>query len=124
MGDTDFPARVFLSGYLPKVPDTQKPTGYLQEYQAGEKTYAQAGAGIPSFQLGQTYGQQEGGPVYSSLTAQGIPVGQDPIFPMSQEEFKDLMYRKSDQSKPVTPLSPELKQMIQNFQSRYSHLFT
>lgn len=113
----------FLQDYLPKVPGTQKPQGYVREELEGEKSYSQAGTDIPSFQVGQKYEQREGGPVMEQTTAQGIPVGVDPIFPMSQEEFRDLIYRNLDQNKPTPPVPPELKQKMQNFRNRYSHLF-
>lgn len=37
------------------------------------------------------------------FVAGGIPVGEDPIFPMSQEHFSDYVRYKLDQHKPLTP---------------------
>lgn len=113
----------FLKQYLPKVPGTQKPTGYVQEELKGKRSFAQSGTGVPDFQVGQSYEQREGGPIVEETVAGGIPVGSDPIFPMSQDEFRDLIYRNLDQSKPTPPLSPQLKQRMQDFRNRYSHLF-
>jgi hypothetical protein len=113
----------FLKQYLPKVPGTQKPTGYVREELEGERSFAQSGTGIPDFQVGQAYEQREGGPVFEQMVAQGIPVGVDPDLPMSQEQFSDFVRGRLDKSKPTPPLSPELKQRIQNFRSKYSHLF-
>jgi len=113
----------FLKQYLPKVPGTQKPTGYVREELEGERSFAQSGTGIPDFQVGQAYEQREGGPVFEQMVAGGIPVGEDPIFPMSQDEFRDLIYRNLDQGKPTPPLSPKLQERMQNFRNRYSHLF-
>ena len=39
--------------------------------------------------------------------AGGIPVGEDPIFPMSQEEFSDYVYGRLDQKKGLRPQLPE-----------------
>lgn len=74
MMDNDFPVAMaggkrFLEGYLPKLPITQKPQGYFREELGGERTYTQSGTNIPSFNVGQTYGQAEGGPVYEQLIA-------------------------------------------------------
>lgn len=138
MGDNDFPVAMggvgssimqplgqeylrkkFLQDYLPKVPDTQKPTGYFREELGGERTYAQSGTNIPSFNIGQTYGQTEGGPVFSQTVAQGIPVGQDPIFPMSQEEFSDYIRNKQDQRVPLGPTPANLMRKIEKVGSKY-----
>lgn len=59
----------FLKQYLPKVPGTQKPQGYFREELEGEKSYAQSGTDIPSFQIGQEYEQKEGGPVFEQMIA-------------------------------------------------------
>ncbi|MEY5146587.1 MAG: hypothetical protein RL224_901, partial [Actinomycetota bacterium] len=79
----------FLKQYLPKVPGTQNPTGYVRKELEGTRSFAQSGTDIPDFQVGQVYEQREGGPVFEQTVAQGIPVGQDPSLPMSQDEFRD-----------------------------------
>lgn len=113
----------FLKQYLPKVPGTQKPHGYVREELEGERSYSQAGTDIPDFGVQQAYEQKEGGPVFEQMVAGGIPVGEDPIFPMSQDEFKDLIYRNLDQGKPTPPLPSRMQERMQNFKKRYSHLF-
>lgn len=42
-----------------------------------------------------------------AVIARGLPVGEDPIFPMSQEEFSDYVYGRLDQKKGVKPQLPE-----------------
>jgi hypothetical protein len=113
----------FLKQYLPKVPGTQKPAGYIREELEGKRSFAQSGTDIPDFQVGQTYEQREGGPVSEQVVARGIPVGMDPDLPMSQDQFRDLIYRNLNQGNPTPPLPPEIKQRMQDFRNRYSHLF-
>ena len=110
----------FLQQYLPKVPGTQKPTGYFREDLSGERSYAQSGTDIPSFQVGQSYGQQEGGPIYGQTVAQGIPVGQDPIFPMGQEEFSDYVRGRMEQRNPPNqPIPADILRRIQGVRAKY-----
>jgi len=110
----------FLEQYLPKVPGTQKPQGYFREELGGEKTYAQSGTDIPNFEIGQTYGQMEGGPVFSQLTARGIPVGQDPIFPMGQEEFSDYVRGLMEQRNPPNrPVPADIMDRIKGVRAKY-----
>lgn len=129
MGDTDFPSvlgggqtnnfKQFLESYLPKVPDFAGPPGYFRQDLSGKQTYQQSITGQPDVNIRKQYGQTEGGPVYGSLIAQGIPVGQDPMLPMSQEEFKDWVLTGMERNKPVPPLSPELRRKIDSFRSRF-----
>lgn len=42
-----------------------------------------------------------------AVIARGVPVGEDPIFPMSQEEFSDYVYGRLDQKKGLRPQLPE-----------------
>ena len=110
----------FLEEYLPKVPGTEKPQGYFREELGGERTYAQSGTDIPSFQVGQAYGQKEGGPVYERTVAQGIPVGQDPIFPMGQEEFSDYVRGRMEQRNPPNqPIPADILRRIQGVRAKY-----
>ena len=110
----------FLEEYLPKVPGTQKPQGYFREELGGERTYAQSGTDIPSFNVGQTYGQTEGGPVFSQTVTQGIPVGQDPIFPMGQEEFSDYVRGRMEQRNPPNrPIPPDIMRRIEGVRAKY-----
>jgi hypothetical protein len=53
--------------------------------------------------------------------AQGIPVGQDPLFPMTQEDFRETVNRRLDDARLGRPytLSPELQQRIQSVRSRF-----
>jgi hypothetical protein len=49
--------------------------------------------------------------IAEQLLAGGIPVGEDPIFPMSQDEFSDFVKGRLDQKygpmkKPATPRPP------------------
>ena len=121
MGDNDFPAALgFLNQFLPNVSRTEKPEGYFQQELEGFRDYSQKGTGIPAFSVGQSYGQREGGPILSQTVAQA---GGSSMFPMSQEEFRQRVWDQQDRHKPEVPTSPELKQMIKNFRSRYSHLF-
>lgn len=45
----------------------------------------------------------------SAFIAGGIPVGEDPIFPMSQEHFSDYVKYKLDQHKPLRPREVDKK---------------
>jgi hypothetical protein len=88
--------------------------GYLQEYIAGMNRYQQAGADVPDFGVQTDYAQQEGGPLVGQTVAQGIPVGQDPIFPMSQEEFSDYVRGRLDQKIPA-----DMMRRIQGVRAKY-----
>jgi hypothetical protein len=121
MGDNDFPTTLgFLNQYLPSVPSTKKPEGYFQQELEGFRDYSQEGTGIRDFKVGQSYKQREGGPVFSQTIEQADGSS---MFPMSQEEFRQRVWDQQDRHKPKVPTSPELKQMIKNFRSKYSHLF-
>lgn len=48
-----------------------------------------------------------GGSVTNQIVAQGIPVGQDPIFPMGQEEFSDYVRGRLEQKKGVGNPTPK-----------------
>lgn len=52
--------------------------------------------------------------------ARGIPVGEDPIFPMSQEEFSDYVYGRLDQKKGLRPQLPdEIKNRIRSAKIKF-----
>jgi len=63
----------FLKQYLPKVPGTGKPTGYVREELEGSRSYSQTGTDVPDFSVGQQYQQREGGPIMDSMVASGSP---------------------------------------------------
>lgn len=113
----------FLKQYLPKVPDTKKPTGYLQEEKEGSRTFAQSGTDVPNFQVGQAYEQQEGGPIFEQMFAGG------PSFDMAPDIDDPIIDRWLEQERskpgyvpPKIPTGPELKRRIDNFRQRYGHL--
>jgi hypothetical protein len=100
-----------------------------KEFSAGSEDYSQSGTDIPSFSTGsggafaagsdfpgQGFGYQYQSP---SAVAQGIPVGQDPRFPMSQEDFSEIVNQNLDSRvrQPIM-LSPELQQRIRATRSR------
>jgi hypothetical protein len=100
-----------------------------KEFSAGSEDYSQSGTDIPSFSTGsggafaagsdfpgQGFGYQYQSP---SAIAQGIPVGQDPRFPMSQEDFSEIVNQNLDarMRQPIM-LSPELQQRIRATRSR------
>lgn len=87
--------------------------GFLQAYRRGMSDYSQAGESIPDFRLQNKYAQEFGGPLVEETVAQGIPVGEDPIFPMGQEEFSDYVRGRLDQRKGVIrPLPEEIRSRI------------
>lgn len=51
--------------------------------------------------------QMLAGSVPGQTLAQGIPVGQDPIFPMGQEEFSDYVRGRLEQKKGVGNPTPK-----------------
>lgn len=60
-----------------------------------------------------------GGPVVNQTVAQGIPVGQDPIFPMGQEEFSDYVRGRLEQKKGVgNPTPKEILDRIPGIRAR------
>ena len=83
-----------------------------KEFSAASQDYSQSGTDIPSFSTGsggafaagsdfpgQGFGYQYQGP---SVVAQGIPVGQDPIFrrgPLTQEDFSEMVNYNLDLKK-------------------------
>lgn len=81
--------------------------GFLQSYSKGLSKYEQEGETIPDFSVQNQYAQELGGPLIQETIARGIPVGEDPIFPMSQEEFSDYVYGRLDQKKGLRPQLPE-----------------
>lgn len=97
----------------PEEPDQTEPVkkaealGYLQEYVAGMNRYQQAGTDIPDFGIQTDYAQQAGGPLMGRTVAQGIPVGEDPIFPMGQEEFSDYVRGRLEQREGIKRPTPE-----------------
>lgn len=97
----------------PEEPDQTEPVkkaealGYLQEYVAGMNRYQQAGTDIPEFGVQTDYAQQAGGPLMGQTVAQGIPVGEDPIFPMGQEEFSDYVRGRLEQWEGIKRPTPE-----------------
>ena len=106
----------------PQEPEKEGPVknaaglGYLQEFVAGMNRYQQAGTDVPDFGVQMDYSQQAGGP----LVAQGIPVGQDPIFPMSQEEFSDYVRGRLDQKNPPNrPIPADMMRRIQGVRAKY-----
>lgn len=132
MGDNDFPAimgdptniKEFLNQYLPTVPKTQKPEGYFREELSGTKSYSQSGTDIPSFKIGQSYQQGEGGPVMDSMVAGSpsfnvIPDIDDPIVDKWIQQEK----QKPGYVQPQIPSGQDLQRRLNNFRQRYSHLF-
>jgi hypothetical protein len=109
--------------------DNKDSLAFLQNFISGQQKYSQEGTGIPSFSIGRDY---EGGygtdfdPYYQEnisaspgrladkTIAQGIPVGDDPIFPMDQEQFSDYIRYRLDKKSGVQPLpiSPERRNKI------------
>jgi len=87
--------------------DSPKALGFLQSYTKGLSRYEQEGEDIPDYSVQNQYAQELGGPLVQQTVARGLPVGEDPIFPMSQEEFSDYVYGRLDQKKGVKPQLPE-----------------
>jgi hypothetical protein len=100
-----------------------------QELSTGDQYYSQSGTNIPTYTEGaggafaagsdfpaRGFGYQYQSP---SAIAQGIPVGQDPRFPMSQEDFSEIVNQNLDarMRKPIM-LSPELQKRIGVTRSR------
>jgi len=93
--------------------------GFLQSYRKGLSQYEQEGQGIPDFSVQNQYAQELGGPLMEQTVARGLPVGEDPIFPMSQEEFSDYVYGRLDQKKGLRPELPDdVKQRIRGVRAR------
>ena len=110
----------------PQEPEKEGPVknaaglGYLQEYVAGMNRYQQAGTDVPDFGVQMDYAQQSGGPLMGQTVAQGIPVGQDPIFPMGQEEFSDYVRGRLDQKNPPNrPIPADMMRRIQGVRAKY-----
>jgi hypothetical protein len=110
----------------PQEPEKEGPVknaaglGHLQEYIAGMTRYQQAGTDVPDFGMQTDYAQQAGGPLVGQTVAQGIPVGQDPIFPMSQEEFSDYVRGRLDQKNPPNrPIPANMMRRIQGVRAKY-----
>ena len=87
--------------------DMPKAMGFLQAYKQGMSEYSQAGEQIPDLRLQNKYAQEFGGPLIEEKLVQGIPVGEDPIFPMGQEEFSDYVRGRLEQRKGFNPPLPE-----------------
>lgn len=85
----------FLKQYLPKVPGTQKPTGYVREELEGSRSFAQSGTDVPDFQAGQSYEQREGGPVFEKMVAgspsfETLPDIDSPLIDRDIERYRQL----------------------------------
>lgn len=60
-----------------------------------------------------------GGSAVNQTVAQGLPVGQDPIFPMGQEEFSDYVRGRLEQKKGVgNPTPKEILDRIPGIRAR------
>ena len=110
----------------PQEPEKEGPVknaaglGYLQEYVAGMNRYQQAGTDVPDFGVQTDYAQQAGGPLVGQTVAQGIPVGQDPIFPMGQEEFSDYVRGRMEQRNPPNrPVPADIMRRIEGVRAKY-----
>ena len=146
MMDNDFPMAMAGSGgspYQPYVPPagpskptqpaegfeefrkkhgikkSSDPSGYLQEYVAGMQGYSQEGTDIPDLRVQTDYAQKSGGPLVSEAVAQGIPVGQDPIFPMSQEEFSDWVRTSIGRKQPYIAPPARIRDRIDALRAKY-----
>jgi hypothetical protein len=136
--DRDKPAQFVTLPYFPgKSEEGIEPIRFdalnkaqkWKEFSAASQDYSQMGTDIPSFSTGsggafaagsdfpgQGFGYQYQSPL---AIAQGIPVGQDPRFPMSQEDFSEIVNQNLDSRvrQPIM-LSPELQQRIRSTRSR------
>ena len=116
---------------FPRQPEGGKPEGqgpvknaaglgYLQEYVAGMNRFQQQGTNVPYYGEQTDYAQERGGPLMGQTTvAQGIPVGQDPIFPMGQEEFSDYVRSRMESGKQANPMPADLMRRIQSVKAKY-----
>jgi len=126
----EFVPQDWQKNLFPRQPEKQKPEeqgpvkqagtlGYLQQYVAGMNRYQQAGTDVPNFGVQTDYAQQAGGPLMGRTIAQGIPVGEDPIFPMGQEEFSDYVRGRLEQRKGIqNPLPEEMRRRIPGIRAR------
>jgi len=109
----------------PEEPGEKEPVkkaaaeGFVREYVAGMNQYQQYGTDIPNFGMQTNYAQQAGGPLVGRTVAQGIPVGEDPIFPMGQEEFSDYVRGRLEQRQGIQkPLPEEIRRRIPGIRAR------
>jgi hypothetical protein len=94
--------------------------GWLQEYVAGMNRFQQQGTNVPYYGEQTNYAQERGGPLMGQTTVtQGIPVGQDPIFPMGQEEFSDYVRSRMESGKQANPMPADLMRRIQSVKAKY-----
>ena len=107
MGDNDFPIK------------KADPVGYLQAYSSGLNRYQQEGPDIPTFGVQTDYAKQEGGPLVSQSFQ--IPVDIDDP---SIDRLLEWKRQQPGYTPPQIPSGPELRERINNFRQRYSHLLS
>ena len=110
MMDNDFPVAI----------ETSNPAGPRDVYKRPDESKEKYGPPPEGFQRPTPAKQAETAQFLNQYIARGIPVGEDPIFPMGQEEFSDYVRGRMEQRNPPNrPIPADIMRRIEGVRAKY-----
>lgn len=108
---------MMIDNDFPVAYETPNPAGPRDVYKRPDESKEKYGPPPEGFQRPVPVKKAE--EFLRNYVTQGIPVGEDPIFPMGQEEFSDYVRGRLDQRKGINnPLPEEIRRRIPGIRAR------
>ena len=111
MMDNDFPLI---------AKETSNPRSPRDVYKRPDESKENYGPPPEGFERPNPVKQAQTNQFLNQFVAQNIPVGQDPIFPMGQEEFSDYVRGRMEQRNPPNrPIPADIMRRIEGVRAKY-----